>query len=303
MDLRELAPRLGLVARRDRFGPCPACRADRTPDRRLPLRLTAEHWWCNVCHLHGSAVALATWCLLGRAPRERDPELRRVYDFLGRSDGDLPRRELAPEPKREAPVRDLAAFLRRCRPAHLDVEVAAYLRGRGIEPARAPAGAVPRDLEAPFWPRAWSAIWRCVVPAFDGTGRLANLHARAVVPTEEGKTRWARGLDARGLVFANRPGRDLLRGAAPTRHELLFLEGLPDYLDASAQEPTLPILSVESGSAPGLEALRGRLSGLVVYIGTHDDPQGNRYEQAIAAAIAPHPYRPLPLHLLRRRAA
>jgi len=302
-DLRDLAPRLGLVSSKGRWRDCPVCKGSATADRRFPLRLTDAHWWCNACGRDGSAFALVTWALLGREPREGDPELLQVYDFLGRDDR-LPERPAPePAPRRLAPVSDLAAFLRRCTPAHLDVEVADYLRGRGIDPARVPAGAVPRDLSAPFWPRAWSSIWRCVVPAFDVSGRLQNLHARAVVPTDAGKTRWAAGLEASGLVFASRPARAFLQGATPTRQELLVTEGLPDFLDAVAQQPDLPVISVESGSASALAAVRERLGGIRVFIGTHDDPQGNRYEQAVAAAIAPHPYRPLPLQLLRRRAA
>lgn len=295
-DLRELAPRLGLVAYKGRWRDCPVCKASRTTDKRAPLRLTDAHWWCNVCNRDGSAFVLATWALLGREPREGDPELRRVYDFLGRDERLPDRPAPAPEPRRLAPVADLAAFLRRCTPAHLDVEVADYLRGRGIDPAKAPAGAVPRDLSAPFWPRAWSSTWRCVVPAFDVTGKLQNVHARAVVPTTEGKTRWASGLEASGLFFANNAGRRFLRGELRPSM-LLISEGLPDFLDASAQLPEgAPVLSVESGSPPALAAIYPLLRGVNVFLATHHDPTGvQRYESQIAQAIAPHPYRFLQL--------
>lgn len=303
-DLREVAPRLGLQSKQRRWGPCPACRASVTSDRRPPIRLVAKRWWCNACDATGDAVDLVSWHQLGRAATKGDPELRRVFAFL---DGEAVAEATwtpTPEPERHPPtLEEVVAFLRACQPAASDPAVAAYLEGRHIDPAKASAGAVPLGLANRWWPLSWSRSWRLVVPAFDATGRLRTLHARAVDGSTP-KTRWPMNSDASGVVFANLAGRAFLRGtSAPAR--LLVTEGLPDFLDASSQaDADMAVLSVESGSTPVFTALRPRLPAVTrVYVSTHADLAGDRYAQGVADALAPHPCRRVPLDLLRRRAA
>lgn len=305
-DLHEVAPRLGLTTKHRRWGPCPACRASVTSDRRPPLRITAKRWWCNACPATGDAVDLVSWHQLGRAATKGDAELRQVFAFL--DDGTTATAPAtwtpAPEPERHPPTpAEVAAFLRACPPAASDPAVAAYLTGRHIDPTKVSAGAVPLGMANRWWPLSWSRSWRLVVPAFDGDGRLRILHARAIDGSTP-KTRWPLNSEASGVLFASRLGRALLRGeAAPTR--LLVTEGLPDFLDACSQaDDDLAVLSVESGSTPAFDALRERLPASTrVYVSTHADLAGDRYAQGIADALAPHPCRRVPLDLLRRRAA
>lgn len=302
-DLLAVVGRMGLARRRDRVGPCPVCRADRDREGRPPVRVTAAHWWCNACGEDGSVVALVAWWMLGRAPAQGDPELRRVYEYLDGGSRELEARPVAPAAPAPVVHADSAAlvdFLRLCRPVAQDEACAAFLRGRGIDPAVAPAGAVPVGLERPWWPRAWSSSWRVVVAAHDHQGVVRNVHARAI-DGRQPKTRWAAGLPASGLVFANPAGRALLRGECRAR-ALVITEGLPDFLDAASQEPDVAVLSVESGSADLFRrvALPPRLE---VFVGTHADAAGDQYARRIAAALAPRFARRLPLHLARHREA
>lgn len=308
-DCIHVAERLGLHRRSRRYGPCPACGADRTADRRPPLRITASGWWCNACQNHGDAVDLACWARLQREVRKGDADLRTVFEWL---DGTAcePRQEVAqPDPP---PIAELLELLRSCRPVVEDPEAAAYLRGRGINPALAPAGAIPHGFSARWWPKAWSSTWRIVVPAFNGRGELRTLHARAIGEAKP-KTRWPLDCDARGVVFADRRGRALLRadglriaasaGTVLEVDRLIVTEGLTDFLWTSgAARGTAAVISVESGSETALGLVRIPES-VRVYVATHADATGDQYAQAVADAFAPHPCFRVPLHLLARIAA
>lgn len=296
-DVADAASRLGLAHARRRWGPCPACRVDRMADRRPPIRI-AQGWWCNACGAHGDAVDLAAWVMLGRGTAKGDPELRRVFEFLDGSTS-RPTADRPPTEPPPPPAAELTAFLRACRPPVEDLEVKEYLRSRGIDPAGASAGAIPTNLGARWWPCRWSRTWRLVVPAFDARGVVRSLHARAVEADRDPKTRWPLGCGASGLVFADQLGRRLLRGERSSG-TLIVAEGLIDYLHVSAESGgTAAVIAVESGSESAIRLVR-LPPDVRVYVATHADLAGDRYAQAVADALAPHPCRRVPLHLLRR---
>lgn len=92
--------------------------------------------------------------------------------------------------------------------------------------------------------------YRVVVPLWNQEGELTCIQLRAVRDVQP-KVRVPRGARISGCVFANGPGRALLRGEAPDAHPVLLGEGLTDFL-ALSLACGWPLLAVPGvGSAAG----------------------------------------------------
>lgn len=319
----ELAQSLGLHPKGRRWGPCPACNAPRTSssDPRPPLILPGKGWTCYACHAQGDAINLVSYALLGR--RDAGHEFPAVLAWLTERgflapDAALPRSRLTPRPQRAStgqpdpsaprhrpPHSEVGAILRRCRKPHEDADTRAFLASRKL-PIDVPAGVLPPTFSAPWWPSPWSTLWPLVIPAYEADGTLASMHGRAVHPVakdgETGpprKTTWPAGCEAIGLLFADPVlARPLLRGLGAPGSKVLIVEGLTDYLAASALlRGRYGVLGIASGSAPALGLVRWP-ERTTLLIATDNDTAGERYAAAIVEACWMVTCKRVPLHLM-----
>lgn len=281
----EVANALGLHVRRSRFGPCPACGHE--DPRHPPVTARAEHkgWMCAHCKATGDAVQLAAWVMHGR-PKPTDWSAVRGF-FAGRGWCEGEGRPWVPPPRRPPPpepgypdATELGRLLAACRPVEAADEASVFCRARGWS-LPVPAAVLP---EVYPWPRWWGfgreRVWRLAVTAVDARGHIRSLHARAIVETAGGKTRWPVGCGCRRLLFADPVvGRPMLRGAAAPSC-VLVVEGITDYLAACAQHlPDVAILGATSG---GFAALGdARLGDAEVVIATDADTAGDAYATEI----------------------
>jgi hypothetical protein len=144
-----------------------------------------------------------------------------------------------------------------------------------------------------WWPAAWRSTWPLVFPAYDATGDLASLHARAITIGAEPKTRWPRGCSLGGVLFADSMGRDFLRlWRVPEQ-----LAGLEAVVVAEGATDTLKVAQVLEGSAAtwgvlgyvsGSKQALGRITWpawLPCLIAVDDDPAGDAYACEIRQAL------------------
>lgn len=271
--------RLGLERHGKRWGPCPACGAERD-GRRGVLLDKDTGWWCTKCRTGGDALDLVSYRLLGIPARESGPRFRDVLAWFDASITLAPEPAPPPKPQR-APVSSVAALLKLAVPPTEHGPASSFLRSRGIAPDTAPCGVLPDTAGAPFWPAHFSRNWPLVVPAYTARGVLAGLHGRAIGPAPR-KSTWPKGIASAGLVFADPVhARPWLRGGpAPLR--LLIVEGITDYL-AAASTCDMPVLGYESGSLSAIEQIRDW--PIRVIIATDNDEAGDRYARQIASAL------------------
>lgn len=294
-----VAAALGLAPARERhkYG-CPCCGS------RNNLHAYADGLHCYGCRADTVDVAVSA---LGLRPVEAVRELLRgriAEPFRierTRRDGGNGKGRLPPE--------ELEALWVGCAPLDLDAEVSAWVRSRGLDPglvtdrdlARAlPLGGLPRWARCQG--RPWSEGWRCVIPMFDGHGRLAGLRARWSRPTAASgpKSVAPAGARVRGLLMACALGRQILEsGGVPEwwdREEaggalrVVIAEGEPDFLtwatrwnEAAAHAPA--VLGVVAGSWCSELAARFQ-DGVRVIVRAHADAAGERYAGQVASDLA-----------------
>jgi hypothetical protein len=296
----EVAQALGLQIKARRWGPCPKCGAESASrtDRRLPVMLFSDHWWCVACRGGGNDVSLASWAIAG----SRRPTAE-VMDFLEHRTARQARRS---EPRPEAPPKrvDPSEALRRSVPLRdaSDPALDAWLARRRIDKA-APAGWLPR-FSAPwwsFWDREAEAFisaaptFPIILPACTGRGKVEAVHGISPLPeVAPHKTMWPRGYESRELLFAGPKTRAWLGGAGPAPAEVVVVEGATDFLTASVVFPRTTILGITSGSAAAL-GMVPKVRGQRWYVATDPDTAGQRYATAIAEALFPFPVYPFPL--------
>lgn len=309
---------------------CPACgdlkRHPKRRDKRGAIGPTPDGlgWRCHQCDASGDAVTLAAWLVLdrGRWGAADVAQLRQACADRGLCEGEpgtprvAPPRPLPapPPPVAPAPVRppaaEVAALWDACErlaavpsweggPAWCG-EPRRYLAdARRMDVATLAALDVARILPPPerftfptWWPAAWADTWRLVVPAYEPTGELSSIHARAVVPHgEDPKVRWPRGPSAGGLLLACPLGVAFLRGELPAPPPVVVVvEGLTDTLSAVLRCHRFgrpwPVLGVASGSARAFERVRWP-SGVVCHVRTDPDATGDRYAAEVRAALHP----------------
>lgn len=308
--------------------PCPACAAPtrhtKQRDKRGAVGLTpdGQGWRCHQCDEGGDAVTFAAHLALGRGrwSGSDGAELRAECAARGLCEPEpgaaprapTPRRPMPPPsaPVAEAPVRPPAAELAALWGASLrltDVPpwdggpewtgaVREYLSGRGLDVGTLAELDMARVLPRPerfvypsWWPSAWASTWRLVVRAFEPTGELASIHARAIVPGVRPKDRWPLGCGAGGLFLADPRGVAFLRGElAPPPLGVVVTEGLTDTL-AMALDPAwsgdgLPVVGVTSGSLRAFASVSWPRETACV-VATDADAPGERYAEQIREAV------------------
>ncbi len=295
----------------------------------LGFRPDGTGWRCFQCDAHGNAVDLVAFVAIGHKPAagNRD-EWQRVRaraaeaglceaENVGSHVRKNPARPTnspprpAPPPPRRPPAGEVAALWASCQPVtrmhppcagvseaarDADAAMALFLARRGLSPADLAALDVARALplagEHPFpawWPSSWAATWRLVVPAYEADGTMASLHARAVRPDTEPKTRWPCGVSAAELLFADPGGLGVLRGRPQPGLEAVWLaEGLTDLLalalEAAARGGRWAVLAGTSGGFRALVRVRWP-SGVRAIVTTDHDRAGDAYAAEIRAAL------------------
>jgi hypothetical protein len=195
------------------------------------------------------------------------------------------------EPPRAWPPKDeVDALWASCVPTYDDPIVAAYLRGRSLDPdvidsrdlARAisPSGALPR------WAYATGGTWREVgyrllVGMYDATGEMRSVRAWRVVDGDGAKRKPPFGHKAGEMVMADAFGRAMLRGEIKP-YRIGIVEGEPDFLSRASvtNDAHGATFGIVSGSWTKAFAERVPL-GARVYLRTDVDEAGNRYAQEI----------------------
>jgi hypothetical protein len=195
---------------------------------------------------------------------------------------------------------ELEALLRSRVRVTRDPEVSGWLRSRGLPPESVDelnlAGALPLERSPePAWARyrgrSWAeGGWRLVVPAYDAHGALRSVRAR-LVTGEAGmpKELPPAGVAAAGLLLCCPRARELLKSGAGA-DEVWVVEGVPDWLSlalllerrrARGGAPA----AVFGGWAGSWGALCLLPAGVRVMVATDGNPAGDRYAEAIRAAL------------------
>jgi hypothetical protein len=132
-----------------------------------------------------------------------------------------------------------------------DQNVYAYLSRRGLMASWEDAafGIVASSMSLPVAVREWPRDgYRVVVPLYDGNGRVVNVQSRAVTQISP-KTRFPKGSKARGTMFADHRGLQVLKGVWTGPKQVLIGEGLTDHLALTMSSPIPVICSPGTGMA------------------------------------------------------
>lgn len=206
----------------------------------------------------------------------------------------LPRPEPTPEPEREYPPRaEVDAMW--AAGTQLDEAAIAWATSRGLDPAQIGefARSLPTNAELPRWASYRGQTWiktghRVVVPVFDPEGNMRSVRAIRVTNGDSPKRLPPGGFKAAGLVMACEAALAMFRGTfAPQR--VLIVEGEPDFLTAAtvSMDGVCARIGITSGSWSSAFAARVPPKARV-YLGTHDDPTGEKYATAIALTLPDH---------------
>ena len=211
-----------------------------------------------------------------------------------------------PPPRPYPPAHELAKLLAACGPCSRDLEVSAWLTGRGLDASAVDryglALALPRDARAPSWARfkgdrreaaePWASTGhRLVVPMVDHAGEVRSVRARAVVASDDPKTLPPAGFRASGLVAACPLARFVFQaGAWPggVDRRIVVAEGEPDFLSwATRGEGARTFATVGITSGSWSPDLADRVpDGSDVLVRTDDDDAGDRYAEEVARSLA-----------------
>lgn len=307
---------------------CPRCGADRRHpsrgDRRgaLGVRADGRGFRCMQCDLSGDAITLVAWVEGGAewarlSPTGKDKVRQWCEHYTGTESIAFDARDRAPAaPATYPPAAEVQALIEQCRQVDMDAGVAAYLRGRCIDPGavadRQLAWALPVDAEPPAWAtRRWDAAerrwlsWidtshRLIVPLYDAQGVLRSVLARSIDTAVALKSVAPTGFQRTGLVMACPFGRWLLANGTrpewwPAEQELrvIVAEGEPDHLTiattwSDAAEYAPATLGVVAGGWSAAIATRIP-DHTTVDVATHADQAGDRYAEQVAASLAGRP--------------
>jgi hypothetical protein len=266
-------------------------------------------WRCHACNERGDVlhlVAIANNLSVERdfkavlAAAARMAGLWHIIDRLEGREPREPRPEFVPpptvaEPPREWPPRsDMDALWTSCTPTVDDADVAAYLRGRAIDPdivdAKDLARALPGRGPLPAWAVCRGGNWRdvgykLVVPVYDATGDMRGVRVARVVDGDGPKRRPPFGYKASELVMADAFGIAMLRGEFKP-YRLAIVEGEPNHLSRCqvTNDPHTAVIGIVSGSWTTAFAAKVPL-GCRVAIRTDNDPAGDRYAAEIEQTL------------------
>lgn len=203
-----------------------------------------------------------------------------------------PPRPSAPPAHPRPPLAEVIDLWEASVPVTGDIEVADWLWYRGYDPdaiaARDLCRALPRG-RVPSWARTQGGTWtetghRCLLPAYDATGRMASVRARCVLPVPpEAKAVPPSGYPIRGLVLADAAAVQVLQGAARPL-AMIIAEGETSYFRATLADGAAPVFGVVAGSWD--PALTARIPvGAVVYVATDNDRSGDAYAAALRTTL------------------
>lgn len=291
----DVAAALGMIVRRNRFGPCPVCNED--VKGRGIVRVKGPVWLCSRCPAKGNTPQLVAILLHGTPKPASWSQVRAWFASRGWCSGDgtdaprwtPPPPRPAPEPEPYPDEGELARFLSLGGAVEHDREVAAFWHARGFGARTGAAWALPA-VHRPGWPEWWGCgyrrTWRLACPMVDATGTIRSVHARAVVDDEgRGKTRSPKERRLDSLLFAD-PwiAVPMLRGER-VACDVLVAEGITDYCAlTSIALPGVAILGGISGSFRALAEVR-LPPGCVVFVGTDNDAAGDKYAAEVVAAV------------------
>ena len=294
---------------------CPV-HGDRSPSCSVQNRSGALLWNCHGCGAGGDVLGLVA-AVRGLSVR-RDfravlleaARIGGLWQIVDEISGRAPAAERpAPPPARPEPsppadrpwpdLQEVEALWGACRPVSDDAEVAAYLRGRGIDPAGVDGRGIGRVLPSrgalPRWAayrgsddaaRPWRDLgYRLIVPMFDAGGALRSVRAWRVRDGEGPKRLPPSGHKASELVMAETFGLAMLRGErAP--ETVVVVEGEPDFLARCqvTRAPSVAVLGIVSGSWTSKFAERIPI-GIRVYVRTDNDKAGDRYAAEVEASL------------------
>ncbi len=180
-----------------------------------------------------------------------------------------------------------------------DVQVCAYLRGRGFAPEKVElfrlARVIRPDASLPAWARFRGVPWsgtghRLIMQACDATGRCRSLRAWRISDGESPKRLPPAGYRASGLILADAAGRFLL-GGNPwpySKVRVVIAEGEPDWLhwatwySDAVEVPA--VLGLVSGGWTAEHASRIP-DGAEIVLWMHDDASGARYAEHVRASF------------------
>ena len=311
---------LGLQeTRRGSLSPCPSCgrKTRSSHDHRGPIGIRRDNagWACHRCEAKGDPITLAAWIVEGHP---KPISWKRIW--LECSDAGLcespnsslklltDKRRLTyhkrrlPQPTPYVPrypsAEDVQTLWERCISVTRDIEVAAWLAGRSLDPETIARLDLVRSLpsspvQLPNWARMGQYSWaqsshRIIVRFWNAFGNPVTLHARATRGSTKPKGISPRGFDIQGAVMANRHGWELLC-SGETKRQVLIAEGVPDWLVwstwAQRTNSTAPaVLGVISGS--WTDELARRIPDQArVLIRTHPDKAGDKYADKITASL------------------
>ena len=302
-QVADVATALGFVVRGRRWGPCPACNTDTPHHPACTFRHGGLGWMCSRCKETGDALTLVAIAQAGtRKPVGAQwAEVRAWFARAGlcTPDGDRPV-VVRPMPVRPPPVEvpypdadELAHFLTLGGPVEDDPEVAAFWHARGFGARTGATWALSERARWPaWWPLGYRSLYRLACPMYDARGVVRSVHARAVRDPgtwPDGKPRMKtcapKGVRGDSLLFAD-PwiAVPMLRGERVSC-DILTIEGITDNCAVtSVALPGLAILGGISGSFKALADVR-LPPGCVVFVGTDNDPAGDKYAAEVVAAI------------------
>lgn len=260
---------------------------DRNPD--AVVNADTNTIYCHACGIAFTAKQVA---------QRLQVDWRRVID-----DGNGTRSTPSPQPARAQPAIDQSpsftaeeavtvwgiALQRAMDDDAADADVAAYdwLDSRGLMDAweLGALGILARDQEPrlPSSVRWWpSAGYRVLCPLYStATGELVSVQARSILerPYRGLKVMTPKGGKLGGTVFANRAGREVLRGQRPTG-VVLVCEGLTDFLAAvGVYGESFPVISIP-GVSNVTSAIGPWVDGHTVFFALDPDIAGQRASEA-----------------------
>lgn len=310
-SFESVAGNLGINVKGGRYGPCPACNADRTgtKDARFPMgRVKGSNnptgWRCFACAAGGDLMDLVAFSIEGCKFRETQDKTR-IKEFFDIKNFEslkvkTPEKERLPE---EDLNRLFQSMENRTVPAANNRHVNEYLRERFIDPKDVREAAVfcshfnylslkkvytSSGKLMPFWPYAWARDYPICVPLYDYSGKAKSFQGRAVKKLEHGrKTMCPIGFSMSGLVFACRNTVRYLRGEESFKKfwivegeiDFLTLKSMPDFKD-------ICVIGIKNGSIPFFKEMKFPAAAEVV-IATDNDEKGNEYAIKIAQEIYP----------------
>lgn len=275
----------------------PSCSVTRGPDGTVRVR-------CYGCDWTGDALTLVAECR-GLDVRTQFPEvLAEAAELAGMHqlaseirDGKerpeyVPPPAPEPLPDREYPdVGEVRALYRKCLPVSCDNQAVDVLMARRADPGavtdRRLARVLPIGTSLPRWAAYRGRLWtetghRLILPCFDSEGHLASVRAWRLTDADTPKRLPPAGHKATGLVLANMPAVELIRGQR-SADTVLIVEGEPDYLSVATRRND-PTFGIFSGSWSPAFAERIPV-GCDVFIWTHADDAGNRYADKIRETL------------------